>query len=196
MSAPAFRRPRARRGSTSFDMLGLMLLTGLAVGAFWHERDPIAASLDGETRRTVGLLLDGRREAWAEAKPMLAEVDPVIGRVRVAVDRDADGRVSDDELVGEVLLKEGVHVGLPRTVPSRPFGAESASGERRIANAVLLRVEPGDAKSPLGGFYLSTTRALREPETHGREVLAVELGGAEGAVTAWRPDETEWTRRF
>lgn len=189
-------RRTARRGAVSLDLVGLLVLGGIAAGVLWPQRDPVVAQLDDDARAVVNALLDGRRAARTAAKPLLVEVDQQARIVRVAVDRDGDGRVVRPEIVDEVILADGTHFGLPESVPSRPFGAGPVEGKPMAGGTRLLRLETAERLSNPSGFYLATTRALRAGDTHDDEVLAIELAGADGAVSAWHPDAEGWTRRF
>ena len=188
---------RGRRGVATFDMLSLLLLSGLAAGVFWPARDPVQRQLDSDARAVMNALLDGRRAARVAAKPMLVELEPIRRIVHVAVDRNGDGAVSRAEVVHDVTLGDDVMFGLPESIPSRPFGAEGIAGRVTKAGTVVLRLETAVKVSQPSGFYLATSRALRTGTTHDEEVLAIELAGVQGTIAAWRPDsDGGWARRF
>jgi len=188
---------RGRRGVATFDMLSLLLVSGLAAGAFWPQRDPVQRELDRDARAVMNALLDGRRTARLAAKPMLVELEPIRRIVHVAVDRNGDGLIARGEVVHEVTLGDDVMFGLPESMTSRPFGAEGFAGRITKAGTVVLRLETSDKASLPSGFYLATSRALRSGTTHDEEVLSIELAGATSGISTWRPGtDGEWARRF
>jgi hypothetical protein len=139
-------------------------------------------------------MVAAQREAITKQHDIILTFDAAQRTVRMIWDRDSDGEVDAGERSRVIALDGRIGFGLGGA-PARAFGGSPINFDRDIDGDPALIFHRNGSASGIGGFYLTTSRAMAAPG-YEMDTRAVEIVRATGRTEWYRYTGTAWKRGF
>ena len=181
-------------------MLELMLvitLAGILLALVITRLDVNRRDADGTAQRLSSAMRAARHEAVVRQHDMVLTIDQLNRRVRVIWDVNRSGTVDAGESVQVVSLGSRITFALGGA-PTRPFAPQPVTFNETVGGLPALTFHPNGSASGVGGFYITTTRAIAAAGTgslrYADDTRAVEISRATGQSQWFRYSSPSWIR--
>jgi hypothetical protein len=140
-------------------------------------------------------MVAAQREAITKQHDIILTFDAGQRTLRMIWDRDSDGGIDAGERIRAIPLDGRINFGLGGAT-ARAFGANAINFDRDIGGRPALIFHRNGSASGIGGFYLTSTRAMADPASYSADTRAVEIVRATGRTEWHRWTGTAWKRGF
>lgn len=189
------QRMRApERGFSTLELMLVICIMGMMGGIALTKVDLARMEANSAVQVLSTSMVAGQREAITKQHDIILTFDAAQRTVRMVWDRDSDGNIDNGERIRAIPLEGRIGFGLGGA-PARTFGANPINFDRDIGGRPALIFHRNGSASGIGGFYLTTGRALAAPG-HEADTRAVEIVRATGRTEWYRYTGTAWKRGF
>ena len=141
-------------------------------------------------------MVAAQREALTKQHDMILTFDVPNRRMRMVWDANSNSTIDAGERIRTIPLDTRISFGLGGA-PARAFGAGAINFNKTINGLPALIFHRNGSASGIGGFYLTSTRAVLDGTTKwNRDTRAVEIVRATGRTEWFKYNGTAWTRGF
>jgi len=187
---------RSVRGFTSLEVLLVVAIIGIlaAVALPRIDLDRIQANSGVQILSTT--MVAAQREALTKQHDMILTFDVANRRMRMVWDSNSNSIVEANKRTRTIPLDDRLSFGRGGA-PARGFGTGPINFNKSINGLPALIFHRNGSASGVGGFYVTTTRAVLDGgTTWNRDTRAVEIVRATGRTEWFKYNGTAWTRGF
>ncbi len=188
------RRTRAR-GFSTLELMLVVCIMGMMAGIALTKIDLAKMEANSAVQVLSTTMVAAQREAITKQHNLILTFDAAQRTMRMVWDRDSDGIIDAGERVRAIPLDGRIGFGTGGATP-RAFGANPINFDRDIGGRPALIFHRNGSASGIGGFYLTSGRALAAPPTYATDTRAVEIVRATGRTEWYRWTGTTWRRGF
>lgn len=194
-SATPDRRLRYdRSGFSLIEVLTLLVVLSIVTTMAAPRLDVERFQIEAAMQSVGSTLLTAQRAAVQRQHDIVVSFDVANSRIRIHADLDNDGVIDGGEQSRWESLGEGVRFG--RAAAPALRGENGTISFSTVQNGLPSVVfSRNGSASAEGGFYLTSTRALRDP-AYSRDTRALWIDRSTGRVGWYRLDGTQWKREF
>lgn len=186
-------RDRAR-GFSATEVMLVITIMGMMAGIALTRVDLAKMEANSAVQVLSTSMVAAQREAITKQHDMILTFDAAQRTVRMIWDRDSDGNIDGGERIRAIPLDGRIGFGLGGA-PARAFGANPINFDRDIGGRPALIFHRNGSASGIGGFYLTSTRAMADP-VFAADTRAVEIVRATGRTEWHRWTGSAWKRGF
>jgi Tfp pilus assembly protein FimT len=186
-----------RTGEPGFSTLELMLaicIMGMMAGIALTKVDLARMEANSAVQVLSTSMVAAQREAITKQHDIILTFDAPQRTLRMIWDRDSDGGIDAGERIRAIPLDGRITFGLGGAT-ARAFGANAINFDRDINGLPALIFHRNGSASGIGGFYLTSTRAMAGPG-YSDDTRAVEIIRATGRTEWYRYTGAAWKRGF
>jgi hypothetical protein len=183
-------------------MLEVMLaitLAGILVALVMAWVDVNRMQADSTVQMLTVTMIASQREANGKQHDVILTFDQLNRRVRVIWDLNSSGTADPGEPTRMVNLGSRITFGLGGA-SARAFGSQSINFNKTMGGFPALIFHRNGSASGVGGFYLTTTRAIaaaaKGSPKHADDTRAIEIVRATGRSEWFRYSSPNWIRGF
>ncbi len=181
-------------GFTVTELLIVLAIIGIVVAISAPKIDFIKFRLESDMQGVGMTLLAAERQAITQQHDVTLLFDVTQGVIRIHDDKNNNRVVDAGERVRGVALGEGVVFGRA-SAPARPMGPGPVVFTKMVGGFPALVFHRDGSASEAGGFYLTSTRAVRSG-MHVEDTRAIEVERATGRASWYRYGAPAWRRAF
>ena len=181
-------------GFTLTELLIVLAIIGIVVAISAPKIDFIKFRLESDMQGVGMTLLAAERQAITQQHDVTLLFDVTQGVIRIHDDKNNNRVVDAGERVRGVALGEGVVFGRA-SAPARPMGPGPVVFTKKVGGFPALVFHRDGSASEAGGFYLTSTRAIRSGR-HEEDTRAIEIERATGRASWYRYGAPAWRRAF
>jgi prepilin-type N-terminal cleavage/methylation domain-containing protein len=183
-----------RRGFSTLELMLVMTIMGMMAAITLTRIDLAKFEANSAVQVLSTSMVAAQREAITKQHDIILTFDAPQRTVRIIWDRDSDGAIDNGERIRAIPLEGRIGFGLGGA-PPRAFGANPINFDREIAGRPTLIFHRNGSASGIGGFYLTTSRAMAA-SGHATDTRAVEIVRATGRTEWHRWTGSAWKRGF
>jgi hypothetical protein len=183
-------------------MLEVMLaitLAGILVALVMAWVDVNRMQADSTVQMLTVTMIASQREANGKQHDVILTFDQLNRRVRVIWDLNSSGTADPGEPTRMVNLGSRITFGLGGA-SARAFGSQSINFNKTMGGFPALIFHRNGSASGVGGFYLTTTRAIaaaaKGSPKYADDTRAIEIVRATGRSEWFRYSSPNWIRGF
>jgi Tfp pilus assembly protein FimT len=177
------------------ELMLVITIMGMMAGIAFSRVDIAKMEANSAVQVLSTSMVAAQREAITKQHDVILTFDAGQRTVRMVWDRDSDGTIDAGERIRAIPLDGRIGFGLGGATP-RAFGANPINFDRDIGGRPALIFHRNGSASGIGGFYLTSTRAVASPATYSSDTRAVEIVRATGRTEWHRWTGTAWKRGF
>jgi len=181
-------------GFTVTELLIVLAIIGIVVAISAPKIDFIKFRLESDMQGVGMTLLTAERQAITQQHDVVLLFDVAQGVIRIHDDKNNNRVIDAGERVRGVALGEGIVFGRA-SAPARPMGPGPVVFTKMVDGFPALVFHRDGSASEAGGFYLTSTRAVRSG-THVEDTRAIEIERATGRASWYRYGPPAWRRAF
>jgi prepilin-type N-terminal cleavage/methylation domain-containing protein len=166
----AHKQNERRRGFSTMELMLVITIMGMMAGIAITKIDLAKMEANSAVQILSTTMVAAQREAITKQHDIIMTFDAGDRTVRMIWDRNSNGAINNGERIRVIPLDGRIGFGLGGAT------AGSASG--------------------IGGFYLTSNRAIAEPTKYQSDTRAVEIIRATGRTEWYRYTGTAWKRGF
>jgi Tfp pilus assembly protein FimT len=182
------------RGFSALELMLVVCIMGMMGGIALTKIDLARMEANSAVQVLSTSMVAAQREAITKQHDIILTFDAGQRTLRMVWDRNSDGDIDAGERIRAIPLEGRISFGLGGA-PARAFGANPINFDRDIGGRPALLFHRNGSASGIGGFYLTTSRAIATPG-HERDTRAVEIVRATGRTEWYRYTGTAWKRGF
>lgn len=182
------------RGFTLVEALLIIAVMGILSAMALSRIDVARMQVNGAVQILSTTMVAAQREAVTKQHDLILIFDAANRRMQMVWDRNSNRIVDGGERVRPIPLDDRVSFGLGGA-PPRPFGAAPINFNRVVNGLPALIFHRNGSASGVGGFYITTTRALTQAG-YSDNTRAVEIVRATGRTEWFKYNGTIWVRGF
>lgn len=191
---PGLRSPV--RGFTMLEMLLVVSIIGILAVVALPRIDLYRIQANAGVQILSTTMVAAQREALTKQHDMILTFDAGNRRMRMIWDANSNSNIDAGEKTRTIPLDTRLAFGLGGA-PARAFGGAAINFNRTISGLPALVFHRNGSASGIGGFYLTSTRAVLDGTTKwNRDTRAVEIVRATGRTEWFKYNGTAWTRGF
>jgi Tfp pilus assembly protein FimT len=195
MAARAGLRSRGQaRGFSSLELVMVIVVMGTMAAIALTKIDLSRIEANSAVQVLGTSMVAAQREAITKQHDIILTFSQGQTTVRMAWDRNSNGAIDAGERVRAIPLDGRIGFGLGGA-PARAFGTQPINFDRDINGLPALIFHRNGSASGIGGFYLTSRRALAEAG-HSSDTRAVEIIRATGRTEWYRYTGAAWKRGF
>ncbi len=188
-------RMRTRmQGFSAVELMLVICIMGMMAGIALTKIDLARIEANSAVQVLSTSMVAGQREAITRQHDMIMTFDAAQRTVRMVWDRNSNGNIDAGERIRAIPLDGRIGFGVGGA-PARAFGANPINFDRDIGGRPALIFHRNGSASGIGGFYLTSARALADP-AFASDTRAVEIVRATGRTEWYRYTGTAWKRGF
>jgi prepilin-type N-terminal cleavage/methylation domain-containing protein len=191
--------PGTRRGFTSLELLVVITIVSIVAAIAINQVDLYRMQANAGVQAISTTMIAAQRESITRQHDIILTFDAFARTMRMTWDVDNDGTIDGGERSRAIPLDGRVAFGRGGA-PARAIGANPINFSRVVNGLPALVFHRNGSASGLGGFYLTTTRALAAAaagsDKHAADTRAVEIVRATGRTEWYRYDGSSWHRGF
>lgn len=181
------------------EVLLAITLAGMLMAMVIARVDVSKMQANSTVQMLSTTMVAAQREAITKQHDVILTFDQVNRRVRVIWDLNSSGTVEVGEHTRMVNLDSRITFGLGGA-PTRAFGTAPINFNRTIGGLPALIFHRNGSASGIGGFYITTTRAIAEAAKgslkYAGDTRAIEIVRATGRTEWFRWNPPTWIRGF
>jgi len=181
-------------GFTVTELLIVLAIIGIVVAISAPKIDFIKFRLESDMQGVGMTLLTAERQAITQQHDVVLLFDVAQGVIRIHDDKNNNHVIDVGERVRGMALGEGVVFGRA-SAPARPMGPGPVVFTKMVDGFPALVFHRDGSASEAGGFYLTSTRAVRSG-LHVEDTRAIEIERATGRASWYRYGPPAWRRAF
>ncbi len=184
-----------RYGFSATELMLVITIMGIMSGIALTKVDIAKMEANSAVQVLSTSMVAAQREAITKQHDLILTFDAAQRTVRMVWDRDSDGIIDGNERVRAIPLDGRIGFGLGGST-ARSFGSNAINFDRDIGGRPALIFHRNGSASGIGGFYLTSTRAMANPVKYSSDTRAVEIVRATGRTEWHRWTGTAWKRGF
>jgi prepilin-type N-terminal cleavage/methylation domain-containing protein len=184
-----------RQGFSATEVMLVITIMGIMASIAFTKVDIAKMEANSAVQVLSTSMVAAQREAITKQHDVILTFDVAQRTVRLVWDRDSDGIIDNGERVRAIPLDGRITFGLSGAT-ARSFGANPINFDRDIGGRPALIFHRNGSASGIGGFYLTSTRAIANPVKYQSDTRAVEIVRATGRTEWHRWTGTAWKRGF
>jgi len=184
-----------RYGFSATELMLVITIMGIMSGIALTKVDIAKMEANSAVQVLSTSMVAAQREAITKQHDLILTFDATQRTVRMIWDRDSDGIIDGNERVRAIPLDGRIGFGLGGST-ARGFGSNAINFNRDIGGRPALIFHRNGSASGIGGFYLTSTRAMANPAKYSSDTRAVEIVRATGRTEWHRWTGTAWKRGF
>lgn len=189
-------RTRIReRGFSTLELMLVICIMGMMAGIAITKIDLAKMEANSAVQVLSTTMVAGQREAITKQHNLILTFDASQRTMRMVWDRNNNSAIDNGERVRAIPLDGRIGFGTGGATP-RTFGANPINFDRDIGGRPALIFHRNGSASGIGGFYLTSTRAMADPPKYATDTRAVEIVRATGRTEWYRWTGTAWKRGF
>lgn len=190
---------RGRRGFTSLELLVVITIVSVVAAIAINQVDLYRLQANSAVQAVSTTMVAAQRESLTRQHDIILTFDSFTRSMRLTWDVDNDGEIDAGERSRAVPLDTRIAFGRG-AAPARAMGTNPINFNRVVNGLPALIFHRNGSASGVGGFYLTTTRALAGAAAgsskHANDTRAVEIVRATGRTEWYRYDGSSWIRGF
>ena len=184
------------RGFTMLEVLLVVAIVGILTVVALPRIDLYRIQANAAVQIMSTTMVATQREALTKQHDMILTFDVPNRRMRMVWDANSNSTVDAGERTRTIPLDTRISFGLGGA-PARAFGGAAINFNKTINGLPALIFHRNGSASGIGGFYLTSTRAVLDGTTKwNRDTRAVEIVRATGRTEWFKYNGTAWTRGF
>ena len=184
-----------RVGFTVMELMLAITIMGMMAGIALSRIDLAKMEANSAVQILSTTMVAAQREAITKQHDLILTFDAGDRTVRMIWDRNSNGAINNGERVRVIPLDGRITFGLGGA-SARSFGSNPINFDRNINGDPALIFHRNGSASGIGGFYLTSNRAMAAPTKHSSYTRAVEIVRATGRTEWYRYTGTAWKRGF
>jgi prepilin-type N-terminal cleavage/methylation domain-containing protein len=187
---------RRVRGFTLLETLLVVAVMGVLAIVALPRIDLYRIQANAGVQILSTTMVAAQREALTKQHDIILTFDAGNKRMRMIWDANSNSNIDAGEKIRTIPLDTRLAFGLGGA-PARAFGTAAINFNRTINGLPALVFHRNGSASGIGGFYLSSTRAVLDGTTKwNRDTRAVEIVRATGRTEWFRYNGSAWMRGF
>lgn len=182
------------RGFSTLELMLVICIMGMMAGIALTKVDLAKMEANSAVQVLSTTMVAAQREAITKQHDLILTFDAAQRTVRMVWDRNSNGAIDAGERIRAIPLDGRIGFGAGGA-PPRSFGANAINFDRDIGGRPALIFHRNGSASGIGGFYLTSTRAMADP-VFKSDTRAVEIVRATGRTEWYRYTGTAWRRGF
>ncbi len=191
----AHKQNERRRGFSTMELMLVITIMGMMAGIAITKIDLAKMEANSAVQILSTTMVAAQREAITKQHDIIMTFDAGDRTVRMIWDRNSNGAINNGERIRVIPLDGRIGFGLGGAT-ARTFGANAINFDRNIGGDPALIFHRNGSASGIGGFYLTSNRAIAEPTKYQSDTRAVEIIRATGRTEWYRYTGTAWKRGF
>lgn len=187
-------RTHSARGFSTLELMLVIVIMGMMSAIALSRIDLAKMEANAAVQVLSTSMVAAQREAITKQHDIILTFDAARRTVRMIWDRDSDGGIDAGERTRVIPLDGRIGFGLGGA-PARAFGGNPINFDRDIDGDPALIFHRNGSASGIGGFYLTSSRALAGPG-YATDTRAVEIVRATGRTEWHRYTGSAWKRGF
>jgi prepilin-type N-terminal cleavage/methylation domain-containing protein len=184
------------RGFTSLEVLLVVAIIGILAVVALPRIDLYRIQANSAVQVLSTTMVATQREALTKQHDMILTFDVANRRMRLIWDANSNAVIDGNERIRTIPLDDRIAFGRGGA-PARAFGGGPINFNKSINGLPALIFHRNGSASGIGGFYVTTTRAVLDGGTKwNRDTRAVEIVRATGRTEWFKYNGTAWTRGF
>jgi Tfp pilus assembly protein FimT len=182
------------RGFSALELMLVICIMGMMGGIALTKIDLARMEANSAVQVLSTSMVAAQREAITKQHDIILTFDAAQRTLRMIWDRNSNGNIDAGERIRAISLEGRISFGLGGA-PARAFGPNPINFDRDIGGRPALLFHRNGSASGIGGFYLTTSRAMAAPG-YEMDTRAVEIVRATGRTEWYRYTGTAWKRGF
>jgi Tfp pilus assembly protein FimT len=183
------------RGFSTMELMLVICIMGMMSAIAFSRIDLAKFEANSAVQVLSTTMVAAQREAITKQHDIIMTFDAGERTVRMIWDRNSNGAINGGERIRVLPLDGRISFGLGGAT-ARAFGSNPINFDRNINGDPALIFHRNGSASGIGGFYLTSNRAMAAPTKYSSDTRAVEIIRATGRTEWHRYTGTDWKRGF
>ena len=183
------------RGFSATELVLVIVVMGIMASIALTKIDLARMEANSAVQVLSTSMVAAQREAITKQHDIILTFDAATRVVRMVWDVNSNGAINAGERTRAIALDGRIGFALGGA-PARAFGSDAINFDRDIGGRPALIFHRNGSASGIGGFYLTSTRAMADGVKYKSDTRAVEIVRATGRTEWFRYTGTAWKRGF